>query len=284
MKYGIELAAAGVSSDPRTMAAYAAVAEASGWDGIFLEDYIVHWMDGIPTYDPWITLAAMACATRHIRIGTTVTPLPRRRPWKLAREAVTLDHLSQGRVILGVGLGNGDDMDFAGLGEQRDPRIRAEMLDEGLEIVAGMWSGEPFSFDGAHFKVAKHTFLPRPVQSPRIPIWVGGDSRRKGPVRRAARWDGMVPIPDTVPGGGTIPLSPDHIRELRATIAEQRTTDDQFDIAVGGSSRGTDWDQEREHIAAIAAAGATWWLEWCPATDDHSMREAISRGPLRIQP
>jgi alkanesulfonate monooxygenase SsuD/methylene tetrahydromethanopterin reductase-like flavin-dependent oxidoreductase (luciferase family) len=155
----------------------------------------------------------MACATTQIRIGTTATPLPRRRPWKVAQEAVTLDHLSRGRMILGVGLGNGDDVDFAGLGEQRDPRVRAEMLDEALQIVARVWSGEPFAFEGSHYQVAEHTFLPRPVQSPRIPIWVGGSSRRKGPVQRAARWDGMVPIPDTIPGGESIYLSPEHVRE-----------------------------------------------------------------------
>lgn len=283
MQYGLELAAAGSAGDPRTMATFAALAEATGWDGIFLEDYIVYWLEGVPTFDPWVTLAAMACATTRIRIGTTVTPLPRRRPWKLAQEAVTLDHLSQGRVTLGVGLGNGDDMDFAGLGEEPDARVRAEMLDEGLAILAGMWSGMPFSFAGTHYRMREQAYSPTPVQSPRIPIWIGGSSLRKGPVSRAARWDGMVPVPVSLPDGEGRHLRPGEVRDLRAAIAGQRTTDDPFDIALGGMARGGDWEAERAHIASVAAAGATWWLEWVPVSDERSMREAIERGPLRFE-
>lgn len=129
MRYGIEIGAVGEYSNPRTLAELARLAEEAGWDGVFLEDYIVYW-DGGPTYDPWIALAAMALNTKRIRLGTSVTPLARRRPWKVARETMTLDHLSGGRFILGVGLGSRDGAGFARLGEVTDMRQRAKQLDE----------------------------------------------------------------------------------------------------------------------------------------------------------
>jgi len=153
MRYGVSLGAAGAGRDPRRMAELAALAEAAGWDGMFLEDYVVYQGQvGTPTYDPWIVLAAMAMATTRILIGTTVTPVPRRRPWKLASEALTLDHLSGGRLVLGVGAGDLSDPGFARTGEPTAATTRAERLDEGLEIIAGLWSGEPFSHSGKHYR------------------------------------------------------------------------------------------------------------------------------------
>jgi alkanesulfonate monooxygenase SsuD/methylene tetrahydromethanopterin reductase-like flavin-dependent oxidoreductase (luciferase family) len=280
MKFGIELAAAGPMGDPRSLAAYAALAEGAGWDGIFLEDYVVHWAEGEPTFDPWVSLAAMACATRRILLGTTVTALPRRRPWIVARHLVTLDHLSGGRTIFSVGIGNDDDPDVVGFGEERHARTRAVMLDEGLEILVGMWSGKPFAFDGEHYRVATRAFLPVPNQQPRIPIWIGGSSDRRGPVRRAAHWDGMIPVPINLPGGGTTHLTPEQVVALRDAIAAQRPAGSPFDIVLGGKARGDDWEEERAHIAAVEAAGATWWTEWLPPGDDAAMRAAIRRGPL----
>ena len=281
MRYGIEVAAAGECGDPRTLAELACLAEEAGWDGFFLEDYLVYWMGGAPTYDPWLALGAIALATERIRIGTTVTPLPRRRPWTRARETVALDHLSGGRVILGVGLGNGSDPDFAGLGEETDAKRRAGMLDEALDVLVGLWSGEPFEYRGKHFAVDGVTFLPRPVQHPRIPIWVGGSSRKQGPVRRAARWDGFLPVPIDTEGGGWRHHTPEDVRALRAAIARERTATTPFDLAIGGAARGEDWERERELIASLAEAGATWWLEWVPAAEPDVMRAAIARGPLR---
>ncbi len=281
MKYGLELAAAGPTGDPRSLAAYAALAEDAGWDGLFLEDYVVHWAEGAPTFDPWVSLAAMACATSRIRLGTTVTALPRRRPWIVARHLVTLDHLSGGRVVFSVGIGNDDDVDVAGFGEAATARERAAMLDEGLAIMAGMWSGEPFGFDGAYYRIAERMFLPGPLQQPRIPIWIGGSSNRKGPVRRAARWDGMIPVPTNLPGGGTAHLTPDQVAALRDAIAGQRREGEPFDIVLGGREREADWEEERAHIDAVEAVGATWWTEWLPPADDATMRAAIRRGPLR---
>jgi alkanesulfonate monooxygenase SsuD/methylene tetrahydromethanopterin reductase-like flavin-dependent oxidoreductase (luciferase family) len=169
-----------------------------------------------------VGLAAIALATERIRIGTTVTPLPRRRPWKLAREAITIDHLSERRLTLGVGLGGPDDVEnFDRLGEATGAKRRAEMLDEGLEILAGLWSGELFSYQGTHYRVEETTFLPKPVQRPRIPIWVGGSAHNKGVVRRAARWDGIVPVPVPL-GGGARYLTPDEVKALRATVERER--------------------------------------------------------------
>src|SRR5438045_2005734 len=167
MRYGLELPNMCLNGDARALVELACLAEEAGWDGVFLEDYIVHWSaKDAPTYDPWITLAAMALCTKSIHLGTTVTPLSRRRPWKLAREAVTLDHLSGGRLTLGVGLGDLSDPGFGAVGEATDNVERAGLLDEALDIIVGLWSGEPFSYEGRHFHLEEVTFRPRPVQQP----------------------------------------------------------------------------------------------------------------------
>lgn len=259
------------------------MAEGAGWDGAFLEDYIV-WQGHMdtPTYDPWIALAAMALATDRIRLGTMVTALPRRRPWKLAREAVTIDHLSNGRLILGVGLGDVSlDVSFTHFGEVTDAKVRAAMTDEALDLLDGLWRGQPFKFDGEHYHVREVTLLPRPAQMPRIPIWVGGIYPRKGPIRRAARWDGACLYKTTGED-----MTPADVRALRADVDAHRSTQAPFDIALGGRHRGDDWEQERALIRSLAEAGATWWIEYLPPTlyrSPDEIREAIARGPLRIE-
>jgi alkanesulfonate monooxygenase SsuD/methylene tetrahydromethanopterin reductase-like flavin-dependent oxidoreductase (luciferase family) len=284
MRYGLSFAAAGACGDPRTVGELARVAEASGWDGIFLEDYIVHW-DGGPTYDPWIALAAVALNTERLLIGTTVTPLARRRPWKVASEAVSLDHLSNGRFILGVGLGFNQGVDFAGFGEVTDKRTMAAMLDEALEVIVGLWRGEPFSYAGRHFQVREVTLLPKPVQTPRIPIWVGGGYPNPGPLRRAARWDGSVMYKETH-GGSWLDMMPDDVRGLKDFVERQRTASlpspIPYEIAVGGRERAADWEQDRMYVRALAQAGATWWMEHIPPDEPDLVRAKIERGPLRI--
>jgi alkanesulfonate monooxygenase SsuD/methylene tetrahydromethanopterin reductase-like flavin-dependent oxidoreductase (luciferase family) len=281
MRYGVTLGSAGKYGDPQTLAELAHLAEESGWDGVFLEDYIIHWCDDHITYDPWITLAAMAMRTKRMTLGITVTPLSRRRPWKLAREALTLDHLSGGRFVLGVGIGNGNDTDFVGFGEVTDPKQRASMADEALDVIVGLWSGEPFSYHGQHYTIEHVTFVPKPVQQPRIPIWVGGGYPLKGPLERAARWDGSCMYKHTNNGPST-DVTPTDVRQLRAFVAERRGADTPFDIVLGGRERGDDWEQERAHIAAVAEAGATWWVEHIEARALDTMRAAIARGPLRV--
>jgi alkanesulfonate monooxygenase SsuD/methylene tetrahydromethanopterin reductase-like flavin-dependent oxidoreductase (luciferase family) len=175
MQYGVNLP---IIVDAQTLARLALEAEMAGWDGVFVWDCLSGNPENEPEkqaiYDPWIALAAIAMSTRRVRLGTMVTPLSRRRPWKVARETVTLDHLCQGRLILPVGLGSTIDAGFSKVGEEMDRKIRAEMLDEGLAILAGLWSGQPFSYIGQHYQVQEMTFLPPPVQQPRIPIWVVG--------------------------------------------------------------------------------------------------------------
>lgn len=194
MRYGIELAPWGDYTAPRALAALARDAETAGWDGLFLWDAMLHDEQGLPKADPWIALAAVALGTERIRLGPMVTPLARRRPWHVAREAVTLDHLSGGRLILGVGLGDPSEGEFAWFGEPGiDHRTRARMLEEGLAILAGLWRGEPFAHVGEYYTLHEMTFLPRPVQFPRIPVWVGGWWLNRAPLRRAVRWDGFHP-------------------------------------------------------------------------------------------
>ncbi len=280
MQYGLALPTGGECGDPRFLVELAERAEAGGWDGVFLEDYVCYQGDpAMPTCDTWVALAGMAVRTSRIVLGIEVTPLARRRPWNVAREAAGIDQLSDGRMVLGVGLGDtGEgvgpepDASFARFGEEMRPRVRAEMLDESLEILVGLWSGEPFSFLGKHFTVDEVTFLPRPVQQPRIPIWIGGGYPNPRPTRRAARWDGSCLYKH---GGGN--LTPDDVRAIRANAGDRPYT-----IAAGGTGRFDDWDEQRTHVSAVRNAGAEWWVEWVAPADREAMRAAVERGPLRV--
>lgn len=275
MKYGLALPIGGECADPTFLVELARLAEATGWDGVFLEDYICFQGDpAAPTCDPWVALAAIASRTDRVRIGTMVTPLPRRRPWKLVREAVGADLLSGGRMILGVGLGDtGEhvlgDASFTAFGETDDPRVRARMLDEGLEVLAGLLSGERFWFSGSYYTVRPVEFRPVAPQRPRIPIWVGGGYPHPGPTGRALRWDGSC-----LYRAETHDLRVEDVRALRAGAGDRP-----YDICVGGRERRTG---DREWLTALAAAGATWWTEYVEAAGRRAMRDAVRRGPLRI--
>jgi alkanesulfonate monooxygenase SsuD/methylene tetrahydromethanopterin reductase-like flavin-dependent oxidoreductase (luciferase family) len=279
VQYGLALPTGGECGDPRFLVELAERAEAAGWDGVFPEDYVLYQGDrAMPTCPTWPVLAAMAVRTTRIVLGVEVTPVTRRRPWNVAREVAAVDQLSEGRAVLGVGLGDtGEhvvgDASFTAFGEERDPRRRGEMLDEALEIVAGLWTGEPFSFSGQHFTVEEVTFLPPPVQQPRPPIWIGGGYPHRKPVERALRWDGAC-LYNAKHG----PLPPEAVADLRARAGDRPWT-----LAVGGSPRRDDWDEEREHIAAIRDAGADWWIEWAEPADRDTMRLVADRGPLRVE-
>ncbi|MGE5262369.1 MAG: LLM class flavin-dependent oxidoreductase [Acidobacteriota bacterium] len=285
MHYGLNFANGGPFGDAQTLGELARLAEDSGWDGVFLEDYLI-WQghQDVPTCDPWIALAAMALNTNHIRLGTMVTALARRRPWKVARETVTLDHLSNGRLILGVGLGDTSvfikDPSFLAFEEARSTQQRAKMLDEALDILVGLWSGQPFGYAGEYYHVDQVTFLPRPIQTPRIPIWIGGGWPLKGPTRRAARWDGSCLYRH--PGSGSHQFTVSNVRILKADIERERTSSSKFDIALGGGQRGADLEKERASIKSFAEAGATWWVEYVPPMHPEAARQAVRRGPLRI--
>lgn len=276
MQYGLVFPLTGVDGDVHRLVEYAQEAEAAGWDGIFLEDYIIFGDDG-PVFDPWLALAAVAVRTERLRLGISITPLPRRRPWKLAREAVTLDHLSKGRLIVGFAIGDSGDRSFTHFGEPLDPKQRAAMLDEALEILVGLWSGQPFSYHGTHYQVQEVTFQPTPVQTPRIPIWIGGFWPRKGPVRRAARWDGFSAAKVNPDGSYGVPTVED-VREMKAEIARQRSTDAPFEIVVAGSTPGDDPAQANATIGPMAEAGATWWVELV----EQNLLARIRQGPPRL--
>ncbi|HEX6681618.1 MAG TPA: LLM class flavin-dependent oxidoreductase [Candidatus Limnocylindrales bacterium] len=288
LHFGLDLPCGGACADPRFLAELAALAESSGWDGVFLEDYIVYSKEpDCPTADVWVALAAMAMATSRIRLGTAVTAASRRRPWKLAREVLTLDHLSGGRVTLGLGAGDPADDGFSRFNEEGDPRLRAERLDETLEILGGLFSGQRFSFTGKHFRVDEVRFLPAPVQDGGVPIWVGGGWPRRAPLRRASGQRGFMPYrfaPDNPFVDADDALEPQDVRRIREELAELRGDRglDGFDVVIGGRRRRPDREEERAHIAAIAEAGATWWCEWVPPGEPDRMRRAVASGPLRV--
>jgi alkanesulfonate monooxygenase SsuD/methylene tetrahydromethanopterin reductase-like flavin-dependent oxidoreductase (luciferase family) len=269
-------------ADPGLLVELAVEAEAAGWDGVFVWDHIAREEDpSVPATDPWIAAAAMAVRTERVRLGIMVTPLARRRPWKVAREAVALDALCGGRLTLGVGLGGGPQAEFAAFGEDPDARSRADRLDEGLAILEGLWSGEPFSFAGEHHAVDGAHFLPRPVQEPRIPVWVAGRWPHKRPFRRAARWDGLFPLFDGY-GAGEMP-PPALLAEAVAYTRAQREAGGAFDVALESVSPGEDRAADTALAAEYERVGLTWWVEalgWFRGPLE-AMRERVRRGPPR---
>jgi len=253
MQYGLYLPNFGEQCSAHALADLAHEAEESGWGGFFIWDQILgSKSQRAPVVDPWIALTAIAMSTEHIRIGTAVTPVARRRPWKLARETVTLDHLSGGRLTLSVGLGFPPDADFEQFGEESDARVRAIKLDEGLDVLVGLWSGKPFSYQGKYYPIRKTMFLPPALQSPRIPIWVGGYWPNKAPFRRAARWDGVFPLKH----GGS--MQGRDLRDIIAYIMEHRTRSDPFDVVMMGYTPGDDPTKAGKMVARFAKAGLTW--------------------------
>lgn len=278
MRYGFVIP----NGDVRTVADLAHEAEEAGWDAAFYWDGI-YGGPTTPIYDPWVTMAAMAMRTERIRLGALLTPLSRRRPWKVARETVTLDHLSNGRLILPVGLGAVDS--FGDVGEATDRRVRAELLDESLAILTGLWSGEPFAFQGKHHRVGEMTFVPTPVQKPRIPIWVVGAWGRERSMRRTLRYDGILPNRIGAEGAEVLgQFTPDEIRAIAAYAAEHRTDPTPFDIVIEGTTPGDAPERAAARVRPLAEAGATWWVEspWEAPNDPETLRARIRQGPPRV--
>jgi alkanesulfonate monooxygenase SsuD/methylene tetrahydromethanopterin reductase-like flavin-dependent oxidoreductase (luciferase family) len=265
MKHALFLPPFGSFGDAMELVALAVAAEEAGWDGFFLWDHVLHRVDG-PYLDAWVELAAIAARTERIRIGPMVTPVPRRRPWKLAREAVTLDHISRGRLVVGVGIGTDHSREFSAFGEASDDRTHAELLDEGLEIMTRLWSEEIVDYRGRHFKVDGVRFLPGPLQQPRIPIWCGARWPHRRPLRRAARYDGVIPVGD---------VAPTDLRALMGEITPHRTSDSRFDVAIPSWAANAPSPE-------YEALGATWWLEaFQPDTQPKQARQLADRGPQR---
>ena len=277
MQHGIVI----TTGDPRTAARLAAEAEAAGWDGVFTWDAIAIGPGEL--WDPWITLAAMATATERVRLGAMVFAPTRRRPWKLAREITTLDHLSGGRLVVPVGLGALDDAGFGNVGEPTAARTRAELLDETLSIIDGLATGEPFGFEGEHYRFEPMTFLPTPVQRPRVPVWVVGAWPHERSLRRAIRWDGIVvqgPGEDGTPSG-----APPNLEEIATWIAARRLSEGlmgPFEVVVGGATPADEPDAASATVRRFEEAGATWWVEadWANTSVD-GLRARIAAGPPR---
>jgi len=258
----------GEGIDAGAIAGLARDAEDAGWDGFFLWDHLLAFTPGpVPVVDPWIALTAAAMNTGRIRLGPMVTPLPRRRPTKLARESASLDRLPDGRLIPGVGIG-AMPYEWDYLGEEPDARVRGAMLDEGLEVIAGLWTGEPFGHRGGHYRVAgeppnddwRAVFYPPPLQRPRVPIWVAGTWPIRAPFRRAARWDGAFPM--KVEDGNITPMTPEDARGGARYVAEHREPSaGPFELVVAGETPGGDRAAGARIVASYEEAGVTWWIE-----------------------
>ncbi|MFD3579376.1 LLM class flavin-dependent oxidoreductase [Streptomyces sp. NPDC058644] len=262
MRFSVNIPNFGDFADPRTVAKVAAAAEEAGWDGLFVWDHVLHRRhQGRPFGDPWMLLTAAALATSRIRLGTLVTPVARRRPQQLARQVATLDVLSGGRVTFGTGLGGPVEDEYASFGDTTDPKVLAERLDEGLELLERYWSGQPVSHDGRHYQARDVTLLPATAQRPRPPVWVAGFWPNRPPMRRAARWDGAVPLFTDAKHGHVPPI--DQVRDLVTYVRKQREdrSDTPFDIVLGGATPGDDAAKTRDLIGPLAEAGATWWDE-----------------------
>ena len=288
MRHAINIPLFWEYADPARVVRLAVTAERAGWDGFFVCDHLVaDFGAGMPVGDAQLTLAAVAMATERVLLGPVVTPLARRRPWKVARETVALDLLSGGRTVFGVGLGYPAATEFGQFGEECDDRVRAARLDEGLDVLAGLWTGEEFSYAGAQHRLEPTVF--RPVPRRRIPVWVAGVWPRLAPFRRAARWDGVVPLGEGLSYDEM--LSPDQLREVVAFVTEQREDAGPFDVVHWGVTPEDDLAGNAALVKEYAAAGATWWMEtlapgnygWDGAGPwpFEAMDERVRRGPAR---
>lgn len=253
--------------DPHRLIELAVAAEENGWDGFFLWDHLQLMHTRPVVHDPWVLLGAIAARTSRVTLGTLVTPVPRRRPWKLAKEVTTLDHLSGGRVVLGVGLGVPADLEYAAFGEPTQARTHAAMLDEALPLLDGFLRGDPVDHGGEHYHVRAH-LNPPALQRPRPPIWVAATLPNRRPIARAQRWDGIFPLDFRSGAGG---LSPSALAELVAGL----------DVGAGYDVV-TSWTPDAS-AAELAAAGATWLIDGMRSEDEPfaEVRRRVTDGPPR---
>jgi alkanesulfonate monooxygenase SsuD/methylene tetrahydromethanopterin reductase-like flavin-dependent oxidoreductase (luciferase family) len=272
MQFAINLPNFGVFGDARLLAELAAEAEEHGWDGFFTWE---HTRPGpLPLAESWVALTAVASVTERIRLGPMVTPLPRRQPEEVARQSATLDHLSNGRLILGVGLGDDLFHEFSAFGHELDAVKRGRMLDEALEVITGLWRGRPFSHRGEFFQVEDAEFQPPPLQQPRIPIWVAGRWPAKPPFRRGARYDGIAPV--SAAGA----MTSEDCRDLVAFTQSHRSSSAPLDVAVTSWRRDLDDNEERQRVRDFASAGATWYqVSFGANAAIEDVRAAIRQGP-----
>lgn len=274
LRYGVYLPPFGPFGDPASLVDLAVRAEVAGWDGVFLWDHLLG--EHMPIVDPWTTLGAIAQATNRIRLGTTVTPLARRRPWVVARQAATLSRLSNGRFVLGTGLGSDESGDFSRFGETGELRTRSARYDEGLDIVRAMWSGQAYLHAGSQYEVRLEATAPEPHH---IPIWVASSTNNPKVIRRAARHDGIFPhLGDHTP-------TPDELADIVAAV--DRTgfaAERQFDVVVAGNASHA-WNEPiTVDVAGLANSGMTWWMESLIHFDPLELSlEIVDAGPPRAR-
>jgi hypothetical protein len=272
MKFGLALP----YGSARSAARLSQLAEEAGWDACFLGDAI--WCE-----DPMIALAAAAMTTSRIRLGTMITPVPLRRPWKIASESLALDHLSAGRVILGLGTG-AVWMGWQGFPDEvTDAKARAEMLDETIDILTLLYQRKQFDYDGKHYHlkltlVDEMHYPPKPVQQPRIPLWVVGIWPYKKSMRRALKGDGIL-VEKRLPDGSIADVTPADVREIKAYFDENRTLTTPFDIITSGKISNLDPAQLQDTFQAWSEAGVTWWIEGLWEESEDMVSEHIRRGP-----
>lgn len=266
MKHAVYLPPFGELSDVRALADLAVAAEQAGWDAVFLWDHLLRPpTEPTDIADAWTALAAVAYATTSIRIGPMVTPLPRRRPQKLAKEIATVDRLSAGRLTVGLGLGHDGAGELSRFGDEVDGRRRGDMLDEGAALLAGLLSGETISHAGSHYQANEVRFLPTPAQRPRPPIWFAARGGNRRPVRRAASYEGLFPIE----------VDPDGVGRMAEWVEAERGSLDGFDIAVAVIP-GVDLD-------AFAARGATWAMwAFIPGQTIADVEAFVAAGPQQV--
>jgi alkanesulfonate monooxygenase SsuD/methylene tetrahydromethanopterin reductase-like flavin-dependent oxidoreductase (luciferase family) len=282
VRFAIGLPNVGAYGDPGLLVELGSMAEKSGWDGVFIWDHVAYREPGWPVADPQVAVAALAATTRHVRVGVLMVALPRRRPWKVARELASLDVLSGGRATFGAGLGSQALEEYEAFGEQGDAKARAERLDEALEVVVGLWSGAPFTYQGKYYTVTKGQFLPRPMQQPRIPVWIAGRWPARRPFARAARWDGVFPTHVDV--GPAQTMSPVQLEDIVTyTLSQRNPSADPFDVILEGHTDAAGSSSQARRIADYEDVGLTWWIEklgWFRGSVD-DMRQRIQAGPPR---
>ena len=246
-------------ADPRVVGDLAAEAEAAGWDGFFLWDHLQYGERVADIADVWTCCAAVAVRTERLRFGPMVTPLARRRPQVLARQAASLAVLSGGRFVLGLGLGDDWVGEFSDFGDEPDPKVRGRMLDEGLEVLTALLSGEPVAHEGDHYAARDVRFRPAPP----VPIWLAGRFPNQPPVRRAARHDGFFVI-------GL--RGPDDLDQVAADLAAHDPAPG-FDLVV-------DLRVEQDHGPWLAR-GASWVLTRIGPFDLDlaEVRRVVAAGP-----
>lgn len=281
VRYAIGLPNVREFGDPRMLVDMSSEAEQAGWDGVFLWDHLLWQEPDEPVADPVVVASAVAAATERVTFGILVTLLARRRPAKVARELLTLDHLSGGRVVFGAGLGS-LAAEWSAFGEDPDPAVRAEKVDEGLDVIRALWSGEPVTHGGRHFQVDGAVLQPPPVRPEGIPVWIGGSWPHRRPFRRAARFDGVMPTHTDYGLGTTMP--PEELRAVVEYVRRHRPGGEPFDVALEGATDGQRPREGAAHVEAYVDAGLTWWIEalgwWRGSVAD--MRRRVTQGPPTV--